>query len=93
MRGCCAVCCRSGVQNCKAGCEEVVSLNYRTSIAHHEDSLLAPGREVLYKRYHTGELVPATILGPSDDRDDFVRLKYSRNWRDYENPSTPLSVL
>ena len=30
------------------------------------DSLLAPAREVLYKRYHTGELVPATILGPSD---------------------------
>ena len=57
------------------------------------DSLLAPGREVLYKRYHTGELVPATILGPSDDRDDFVWLKYSRNWRDYENPSVPLSVL
>ena len=38
------------------------------------DSLLAPGREVLYKRYHTGELVPATILGPSNDRDDFVWL-------------------
>ena len=57
------------------------------------DSLLAPGREVLYRRYHTGELVPATILGPSGDRDDFVRLKYSRNWRDYENPSAPLSVL
>ena len=57
------------------------------------DSLLAPGREVLYKRYHTGELVPATILGPSNDRDDFLRLKYNRNWRDYENPSAPLSVL
>ena len=57
------------------------------------DSLLAPGREVLYKWYHTGELLPATILGPSDDRDDFVRLKYNRNWRDYENPSAPLSVL
>ena len=57
------------------------------------DSLLAPGREVLYKRYHTGEIVPATILGPSDDRDDFVRLKYSQNWRDYGNPSAPLSVL
>ena len=39
------------------------------------DSLLAPGREVLYKWYHTGELVPPTILGPSDDRDGFVRLK------------------
>ena len=26
------------------------------------DSLLAPGREVLYKRYHTGELVQATIV-------------------------------
>ena len=25
------------------------------------DSLLAPGREVLYKWYHTGELVEATI--------------------------------
>ena len=57
------------------------------------DSLLAPGREVLYKRYHTGELVPATILGPSDDGDDFVRLKYSRNRRDYENPSAPLSAV
>eukprot|EP00670_Eutreptiella_braarudii_P018825 CAMPEP_0174348250 /NCGR_PEP_ID=MMETSP0811_2-20130205/4650_1 /TAXON_ID=73025 ORGANISM="Eutreptiella gymnastica-like, Strain CCMP1594" /NCGR_SAMPLE_ID=MMETSP0811_2 /ASSEMBLY_ACC=CAM_ASM_000667 /LENGTH=40 /DNA_ID= /DNA_START= /DNA_END= /DNA_ORIENTATION= len=29
------------------------------------DSLLAPGPEVLYKRYHTGELVGATIRGPS----------------------------
>ena len=57
------------------------------------DSLLAPGREVLHKQYHTGELVPATILGPSDDRDDFIQLKYSRNRRDYENPSAPLSVL
>ena len=57
------------------------------------DSLLAPGREVLYKRYHTGELVPATILGPSDDGDDFVRLKYSRNGRDYENPCAPLRAV
>ena len=57
------------------------------------NSLLAPGREVLYKRYHPGELVPATILGPSDDRDDFVRLKYSQNWRDDEYPSGPLSAL
>ena len=57
------------------------------------DSLLAPGREVLYKRYHTGRLVRATILGPSDDGDDFVRLKYSRNGRDYENPSAPLSAV
>ena len=38
------------------------------------DSLLAPGCEVLYNRYHTSELVPATIIGPFDDRDDFVRL-------------------
>ena len=38
------------------------------------DSLLAPGWEVLYKQYHTGELVEATILGPSTDGDDFVRL-------------------
>ena len=38
------------------------------------DSLLAPGREVLSKRYHTGELVEATILGPSTEGDDFVRL-------------------
>ena len=57
------------------------------------DSLLAPGREVLYKRYRTGELVPATILGRSDDGDDFVWLKYSRNGRDYENPSAPLSAV
>ena len=45
------------------------------------DSLLAPGQEVLYKRYHTGELVEATILGPSAEGDDFVRLKYTRNGR------------
>ena len=43
------------------------------------DSLLAPSREMLYKWYHTSELVPATILGPSNDGDDFVWLKYSRN--------------
>ena len=41
------------------------------------DSLLAPGREVRYKRYHTSELVRATILGPSDDGDDFVRSTYA----------------
>ena len=56
------------------------------------DSLLAPGCEVRNKRYHTGELIQATILGPSDGRDDFVPLKYSRNLRDYKNPSAPLSV-
>ena len=49
------------------------------------DSLLAPDPEVLYKQDHTSELVPATILGPSDDGDDFVRLKYRKNWHDYEN--------
>ena len=57
------------------------------------DSLLASSREVLYKRYHTSELVPTTILGPSDDGDDFVRLKYSRNGRDYAHPSAPLSAV
>ena len=57
------------------------------------DSLLAPGREVLYKRYHTGELVQPTILGPSTEGDDFVRMKYTRNVRDYENPLGPLSAV
>ena len=45
------------------------------------DSLLARGREVLYKQYHTGELVEATILAPPTEGDDFVRLKYKRNGR------------
>ena len=31
------------------------------------NSLLAPGREVPNKRYHTSELIPATILGPSKE--------------------------
>ena len=31
-------------------------------------SLLPPSREVLYKRYHTGELVRATTFGPSDEQ-------------------------
>ena len=57
------------------------------------DSLLALGREVLSKRYHTGELVEATILGPSTEGDDFVRLKYTRNGRDYENLSAPFSAV
>ena len=56
------------------------------------DSVLARGREVLYKWYHTGELVEASILGPSTQGDDFVRLKYAGNGRDYENPSAPLSA-
>ena len=57
------------------------------------DSVLASGREVLYKRYHTGEPVAATILGPSTQGDyDFVRLKYTKNDRDYENPAAPLSA-
>ena len=55
------------------------------------DSLLAPGQEVLSKRYHIGELVEATILGTEGD--DFVRLKYTRNGRDYENLSVPLSAV
>ena len=54
------------------------------------DSLLARSREVLYKRYHTGELVPSTILGPCMQGDDFVRLKYTKNDGDYENPAAPL---
>ena len=41
------------------------------------DSLLPLGREVLYKGYHTGELVQATIPGPSMEGDDFVCLKYT----------------
>ena len=40
------------------------------------DSLLALGQEVLYKRYHTSELVEAT---EATEGDDFVRLKYTRN--------------
>ena len=50
------------------------------------DSLLAPRREVLYKLYHT-------ILGPSTQGDAFVRLKYTRNDCDYENPAVPLSAV
>ena len=42
------------------------------------DSLLAPGQEVLYKQYHNGELVQATILGPST-QEEFACLKYTRN--------------
>ena len=34
------------------------------------DSLLAPGQEVLYKRYHSDELVEATIFEPSTEGDD-----------------------
>ena len=57
------------------------------------DSLLAPGRKVLSKLYRIGELVEATILGPSGEGDDFVRLKYTRNGRGDENLSAPLSAL
>ena len=57
------------------------------------DSLLAPGWEVLYKRYLTSELVPATILGPSMQGDEFLRLKYTKNDCDYENPAAPLSTV
>ena len=56
------------------------------------DSLLAPGREVLSKLYHTGELVEATVLGPSREGDDFVRVMYTRNGCGYENLSAPLSA-
>ena len=41
--------------------------HHRSTIAR---SLFAPGQEVLYKQYHTGELVGATILGPSKERDE-----------------------
>ena len=57
------------------------------------DSLLALGREALSKLYHIGELVEAMILGPSGEGDDFVRLKYTRNGRGYENLAAPLSVV
>ena len=53
------------------------------------DSLLAPGREVLYKRCHTGEPVRATVLGPSAQGDDLVRLKYIRNGRVLNHNNTP----
>ena len=55
------------------------------------DSLL--GRGVLYNQYHTIELVEATNLGPSTEGDDFVRLKYTRNGRDYESSAAPLSAV
>ena len=45
------------------------------------DSLFAPSHEVLYKQYHTSELVESTFLGPSTQGDGFVRLKYSRKMR------------
>ena len=57
------------------------------------DSLLASSREVLYKQYHTGELVQATILGSSTQGEELVCLKYTRNGCDYENPSAPLSAV
>ena len=57
------------------------------------DSLLAPGREVLYKWYHISELVEATNLGPSTEGDDFACLKYTRNGCNYENPSAPLRAV
>ena len=61
------------------------------------DSLIAAGREVLYKRYYVGELVPATILGPSTQGGDFVCLIYilefTRNGHDDENPSPALGAV
>ena len=57
------------------------------------DYMLPPGREVLYKQYHSVEPVRATILGPSTQGDDFVRLKFTKNGHDYENPSAPLSAV
>ena len=42
----------------------MVSLNYTNLLPAMTDSLLAPGWEVQYKRYHTGKLVQSTILGP-----------------------------
>ena len=57
------------------------------------DSLLAPSREVLSQRYHTGELVEATTLGPSTEGDDFVRLNCTRNGHDYEHLSAPLNAV
>ena len=56
-------------------------------------SLFASGQEVLYKWYHSGQLVEATILGPSRQGDDFARLKYSRNVRDYEPPVASICAL
>ena len=54
MRGCCDVSCSDGEQICKAGCEGTVSLNYRTSIAHHCPLILYLHlAEVLYHRFTT----------------------------------------
>ena len=44
----------------------MVFLNYRTLLPTMTDSLLAPGREVLYMRYHTGEL--SVLKVPEPDR-------------------------
>ena len=54
------------------------------------DSQLAPGREVLCKRYCTGVPVEAIILGLSRRGDEFA---HSRNAHDYENAAAPVSAV
>ena len=54
MRGCCDVFCSNGGQICKAGCEGMVTLNYRTSIAHHHRMgwvSVAPGGVTTVSQY------------------------------------------
>ena len=64
-----------------------MSLDHTTSmLPTMTDALFAPVWEVLYKRYHTGEHVEATILGPSTEGGNFVFLKYLRNGQDYGRP-------
>ena len=50
----------------RGGCHyPSVVFDYMDPLPTMTDSLFAPGQEVLCKRYHTGELVEATILGPA----------------------------
>ena len=53
------------------------------------NSLWAPGREVLYVRSNTKELVDATIVGPSDEGDDYIVLRYVRGGREFTNCAAP----
>ena len=49
------------------------------------NSLWALGREVLCVPSHTKELVDAPIVGPSDEGDDYIVLRYIRGGRNFTN--------
>mmetsp|Transcript_70135 Transcript_70135/g.123628 ORF Transcript_70135/g.123628 Transcript_70135/m.123628 type:complete len:99 (-) Transcript_70135:47-343(-) len=55
--------------------------------------LFSPGRNVMYFRCNTKEWVDAAIVGPSARGGSYIKLKYTRDGREFENGEAPRSAV